>query len=81
MIFPTVYQIAFSSLKGISIETANEILSDVGTEENFFRMSDIDLQKLSGTNNRIFDDTYRSLTISETKISRSDCKTLPMRPC
>ena len=57
---PSIYQIAFSSLKGISIETANEILSDVGTEENFFRMSDIDLQKLSGTNNRIFDDTYRS---------------------
>ena len=41
---PSVYQLAFSSIKGINVDIANELLSAVGSEENFFRMSDADLR-------------------------------------
>ena len=57
---PSIYQIAFASLKGISVETANEIIATVGSEEDFFRISGKDLQRLSGANSKIFDESYRA---------------------
>lgn len=57
---PSIYQIAFASLKGISVETANEIITAVGSEEDFFRISGKDLQRLSGADSKIFDESYRA---------------------
>lgn len=68
---PTTYQIAFSRLKGITVEMANEIIHAVGSEENFFRAKESDLQKISGTHSKIFDDGYRSDLLEKARYEQS----------
>ena len=77
---PSVYQIAFSALRGISIESANEILSAIGSEEEFFRMSARSLREYSGADSRIFDDAYRAGLLES---ARREChfRRLPMLRC
>ena len=56
---PTIYQVAFASIKGITIDIANEILSIVGSEEEFFRISEKELQTTTQLTPRLLKKDYR----------------------
>lgn len=76
---PSVYQIAFSALRGISIESANEILSAIGSEEEFFRMSARSLREYSGADSRIFEDAYRAGLLESARRERDFIKAKGVR--
>lgn len=58
--FPTVFQVAFSAIKGITTEVATAILDAVGSEERFFRMQESELSAFAGVNSKFFSESYRS---------------------
>ena len=47
MSLPGIEQVAFSKIKGITLETAGAILAAVGSEAEFFRMSERELAELA----------------------------------
>lgn len=49
MSLPGIEQVAFSKIKGITPETAGAILAAVGSEAEFFRMSERELAELAGS--------------------------------
>lgn len=57
---PTVSQLAFSMIRGMTPDVASEILEAVGSEDAFFRMSEKELRDFAQLSSRIFDDGYRS---------------------
>lgn len=57
---PSVFQIAFSSIKGMSREVAESILAVVGSEERFFLLSEKELQECCRLSNKIFSESYRN---------------------
>lgn len=59
MRLPTIYQIAFSSIRGITAETAADVLAVVGSEENFFCWSESELVACTQLNSRLFGSAYR----------------------
>ncbi len=61
----SVAQLAFSQIKGITIELANTILAVVGSEEDFFRMSEAELSVLARNKNKIFSASYREALLKE----------------
>mgnify|MGYP003530344839 FL=1 len=66
---PSVYQLAFSSIKGINVDIANELLSAVGSEENFFRMSDSDLREHTLLSDKLIDKKYRDSLLIDADIN------------
>lgn len=54
------YRIAFASLRGMNRLLAEQILARVGSEEQFFEMSERQLSAVMSTRNRLFDADYRS---------------------
>ena len=66
---PSVYQLAFSSIKGINVDIANELLSAVGSEENFFRMSDADLREHTLLSDKLIDKKYRDSLLIDADIN------------
>lgn len=60
-----VAQLAFSQIKGITIDLANTILGAVGTEEEFFRMSETELSALAETKSKIFSASYRESLLND----------------
>ncbi len=54
------YQIAFSQLKGMNLELANQILSSIPSERDFLTLPQSELEQLFGVQNKIFDHQYRS---------------------
>lgn len=62
-----VYRIAFSSLRGINVMLANELLGRMGSEEAFFKASQQSLSSAMGFTNRIFDASYRTGLIERAK--------------
>ena len=66
---PSVYQLAFSSIKGINVDIANELLSAVGSEENFFRMSDADLREYTLLSDKLIDKKYRDSLLIDADIN------------
>lgn len=58
-----IHRIAFSRLKGVNSLLAGELLSRVGSEEQFFSSSTQCLSALMGYTNKIFDAGYRASLI------------------
>ena len=54
-----LYQIAFSSLRGINRTLAEELLTRVESEERFFTLSHKELRDIIGFDNKLFDRKYR----------------------
>lgn len=54
------FRIAFSSLKGMTVALAREILARVGDERRFFDMSERQLSAVMGCKSRLFDHALRS---------------------
>ncbi len=61
----SVAQLAFSRIKGITIDLANTILGVVGSEENFFRMSETELSALAEAKNKVFSASYRESLLND----------------
>ncbi len=68
---PTVSQLAFSMIRGMTPDIASGILEAVGSEDDFFRMSEKELRDFAQLSNRIFDEDYRNglLTKAERELA------------
>lgn len=53
------YKIAFGSLKGMNFQLASELLSRVGSEQNFFSASHDSLKSILGFDSKLLDNDYR----------------------
>ena len=56
---PLGYRIAFASLQGMGIDLARKLLDVVGSEEQFFAMSEKELRQLTRGRSKIYSDNYR----------------------
>lgn len=56
---PTLHQIAFSKIKGLNFDIASELLSVIGEESDFFRLTEKELQQLTASKSRAFSSEYR----------------------
>lgn len=65
MPLPTIQQLAFSKVKGMTPDTAADILAVVGSEAEFFRMSERELTELADVNSKIFSAAYREQLLME----------------
>ena len=65
MSLPGIEQVAFSKIKGITPETAGAILAAVGSEAEFFRMSERELAELASAGSHIFAASYRDGLLCE----------------
>lgn len=65
MIFPTVYQIAFSSIKGLAVETASKLLEVVGSEERFFCLPEKELREKFGLHGEVATSKYRDALVEK----------------
>lgn len=54
-----LYQIAFSRLKGVKLDTGRILLEPIGSERDFFDASESDLRAAFGNNNTIFSSSVR----------------------
>lgn len=61
------YQIAFSQLKGMNLELANQILSAIPSERDFLTLPQSELEHIYGVENRIFDNKYRNELLEKSK--------------
>lgn len=61
------YQIAFSSLRGMTRALANEILSRIGDETTFFNATEQQLESLMGFKNKILTQSYRNEVLEKAK--------------
>lgn len=62
-----IYKLAFASLRGINRLMAGELLSRVGSEEQFFRASEGALSAMMGGANRLFARDYRDALLEKAK--------------
>ena len=65
MIFPTAYQIAFSSIKGLAVETASKLLEVVGSEERFFCLPEKELREKLGLHGEVATSKYRDALVEK----------------
>ncbi len=56
---PITYRIAFANLQGMGIDLAHKLLDVVGSEEQFFAMSEKQLRALTHGRSKIYRDDYR----------------------
>ena len=56
---PLGYRIAFPNLQGMGIDLARKVLDVVGSEEQFFAMSEKELRTLTHGRSKIYRDDYR----------------------
>jgi DNA processing protein len=56
---PLTYHIAFASLQGMGVDLARKLLDVVGSEEQFFAMSEQDLRALTHGRSKMYRDDYR----------------------
>lgn len=57
---PMVYRIAFASLQGMGVDLARKLLDVVGSEQQFFDMSEKALRELTRGRSKIYRDDYRA---------------------
>ena len=58
--YPTIiYQMALANLQGMNVDLARKLLDVVGSEEQFFSMSEKDLRNLTHGRSKIYRDDYR----------------------
>ena len=63
----TSYQIAFASLRSMTRRLADELLSRIGGEEEFFCATESQLSALMGCRNKLFSDQYRNEILEKAK--------------
>lgn len=56
---PLTYRIAFANLQGMGIDLARKLLDVVGSEEQFFAMTEKQLRSLTHGRSKIYRDDYR----------------------
>lgn len=54
-----LYRLAFGSMAGVTLSTAERLLERCGGEANFFTMKESELSALAGFSNRMFSDAFR----------------------
>jgi DNA processing protein len=57
---PLTYRIAFAAMQGMGVDLAHKLLDVVGSEEQFFAMSEKELRALTRGRSKIYGDAYRS---------------------
>jgi len=62
---PLVYRIAFASLQGMGVDLARKLLDIVGSEQQFFAMSEKDLRSLTRGRSKIYRDDYRRQVLQQ----------------
>lgn len=62
-----VYQMAFASISGMGVELAERILDVIPDETTFFKLSEKELQEITGAKNRILSQTYRNKQLEKAK--------------
>lgn len=67
----TSYQIAFASLRSMTRRLADELLSRIGGEEEFFCATESQLSALMGCRNKLFSDQYRNEILEKAKREQS----------
>lgn len=63
----SLFQLAFSMVKGMTPDTAGVILDAVGSEERFFEMSERELQACAQMASRVFSESYRTALLEKAK--------------
>ncbi len=56
---PIIYRIALASMQGMGVDLARKLLDVVGSEQQFFSMSEKDLRSLTHGRSKIYSDAYR----------------------
>ena len=56
---PLTWRIAFANLQGMGVDLARKLLDVVGSEQQFFSMSEKDLRNLTHGRSKIYGDNYR----------------------
>lgn len=56
---PLAYRIAFASMQGMGVDLARRLLDIVGSEQQFFAMSEKELRTLTRGRSKIYSDKYR----------------------
>ncbi|MDE6222667.1 MAG: DNA-processing protein DprA [Muribaculaceae bacterium] len=59
------YQIAFASIRGMNLTLGRELLRMVGSEREFFALSEMRLRYLTQSKARIYSDEYRQRVLEE----------------
>lgn len=54
-----IYRVAMASIAGMGVDLANKFLAVVGTEEQFLTMPQAELERISGSHNRMLTGAYR----------------------
>ena len=62
---PLTYRIAFASLQGMGVDLARKLLDVVGSEEQFFAMSEKELRQLTHGRSKIYGDDYRRAILQQ----------------
>lgn len=75
------YRLAFASIRGMGVDLATRLLEVVGSEEEFFSLSETQLRQLTGSRSRIYSKKYRQDQLAQAEreldfLSRSNIKTL-----
>lgn len=65
MISDRTYRMAFASLKGLNAVLATEVLRRVGSERDFFQLTERQLSTILGFNNRLLCDAYRAAALEQ----------------
>lgn len=80
----SLHKIAFASLRGLTPALAEEVLSRVADEKEFFELPSAALRSLMGFRNRLFDDDTRARALDEAReeevfVERNDIRALYFR--
>ncbi len=61
------YRIAFASIRGMGYDLATKLLDVVGSEQNFFELSEQKLRTITGSRSRVYSKQYRDEQTSKAK--------------
>lgn len=74
------YQIAFASIRGMNITLGRELLRIVGSEREFFALTETRLRYLTQSKARIYSDEYRARVLSESVAESTFIESHAIRP-
>lgn len=74
------YRIAFASIRGMNITLAREILRLVGSEREFFNMSETKLRYITQSKARIYSDEYRAQILAVAEQEENFMQTYGVHP-
>ena len=68
---PLTYRIAFAAMQGMGVDLARKLLDVVGSEEQFFAMSEKELRQLTRGRSKIYSDDYRRDILQQALLEES----------